>query len=35
MTDALKPEGIWLSVWNVKDRAQADDVLRHVSKWTS
>jgi hypothetical protein len=31
--DALHPEGVWLSVSGVRDREQAEEVLRRVAQW--
>jgi len=30
----LKPEGLWLGVWGVKDREHAEAVLRQAEQWT-
>jgi len=31
--DALHPEGVWLTVYGVQDRAMADAVLKKVAQW--
>jgi len=31
--EALRPEGVWLDVIDLKTRAEADDVLRQVEDW--